>query len=1497
MLSIAQWHTRTCLSPTGRSAPQGLSNQQFDRIEFDLIEVPFRRDLIKVTSHYSGTLCRATVLTVVSFLLGGSAALSQVTLTPSSLSFGSHALGGTTGAKSATLNNTQTVPLTISSIAMSGGTAPSDFAWSGNCPLSPNTLAAGASCSLAVTFTPSGLGSRTTSLTITDDASNSPQAVALSGTGVAPVALSPASLSFGNQVEGVGSAAKTITLKNAQSVPLTISSITVSGGTAQGDFSSATTCPISPNTLAAAQSCSITVTFTPSALGGRTSSVVVTDDATGSPQAVSLTGTGTAPVTFSPAGLKFGSRLLGTTSGAQTVTVTNHLSTTLAFSSITASGDFAVATNTCGSSVGAGLTCSIGITFAPTAIGTRQGTLTISDSAFGSPSLITLSGTGNVNGLTSIAVTPANPSIAAGNTQQFTATGNFNGGKTQSLTPFVTWSSSAPNVATIATGGLATTASTGTSSIGATINSITGSTTLTVTPPVLVSITVTPANSSIPLGNTQQFSASGTYSDGSTQNLTSAVTWSSSAPAVATISNASGSQGLSTTVAMGATTITATSGTTSGATLFTITGGFVNTGSLNNARSGHTATLLNNQMVLIAGGTNNPGGSGALASAELYSAPSGTFAMTGSLNAARYFHTATLLDNGTVLLVGGEDATGNALSSAELYDPVAQTFTLTASLNVARISATATLLTNGKVLIAGGKDSTGNALASAELYDPSAKTFTLTGSLNTARSQHTATPLSNGTVLVAGGQDSNGNALASAEVFVPATGAFSVTGNLTAARYSHTATLLNSGMVLLAGGESAGAPIAVSELYNSTAGTFAASGNLNTARYGHSATLMNNGMVLIAGGSGASGVSSTAELYDPTAGSFSFASSLNTARQGHTGSLLNNGAVLVAGGVGAAGSLSAVELFQPVTLTPPNLISIAVTPTGVNLVLGTALQFVATGTFGDNSTQQLASATWNSSDSTIAAVSNDSTNSGMAYGIADGAATLSACAGSLCGSASLTVGPPPLVSIAVTPQGGTLQAGTSAGFDAVGTYADGSTQDLSSTVTWSSSVPTVATVTAGGLVTGVTTGVSTISATAANIVGSSKLMVTTTVTLPMGSVNSVTSETCPVNVNGAAAGWVTQTSGGTDVVAQCYRATVSCPSMPDLSLTYGVSTPAGTSLGTIAFVSAKGGQNTLPGDFRNDAPFDLFHYGFQVVQFAWDLEWQSGSSSGSLKTAACREATFLNYVNTQYYAANPNNSPTAGMCAHSQSGGASGLAYSLTYYGAGSYLDKAVFVSGPHYSDMVQGCALPSSPPVNICPSPDGINYPMGCNSAAGSWTDPPAYTGGAAKNLSGQLANNPPCDDPTHNYTVQDDLNLTATSMVDGQPDANYNYPHTAVTAWLCDDDGYWQNPAEGQGWIYFSQLRDPSQVAPNCNYSNKNTPYPNACMVVNHVYGCATIELAATGYICSGSTCPVCTGTPATNCTCGGVPCSSVEGTYGMPTFREEEYEDPVNGCIKRH
>ena len=172
--------------------------------------------------------------------------------------------------------------------------------------------------------------------------------------------------------------------------------------------------------------------------------------------------------------------------------------------------------------------------------------------------------------LQSIAVTPANPSVAAGLTEQFDATGTYSDGSTQDLTTQVTWASATTSVATISNAsgsqGLATAIAQGSSTISATLGSIAGSTTLTVTAPVLQSIAVTPASPSVPKGLTQQFTATGTYSDNSTQDLTSQVTWASATTSVATINTA----GLATAVATGTSSISATLGGVSGSTVLTV---------------------------------------------------------------------------------------------------------------------------------------------------------------------------------------------------------------------------------------------------------------------------------------------------------------------------------------------------------------------------------------------------------------------------------------------------------------------------------------------------------------------------------------------------------------------------------------------------------------------------------------------------------------------------------------------------------------------------------------------------------------------------------------------------------------------------------------------------------------------------------------------------------------------------------------------------------------
>jgi hypothetical protein len=298
------------------------------------------------------------------------------------------------------------------------------------------------------------------------------------------------------------------------------------------------------------------------------------------------------------------------------------------------------------------------------------------------------------------------------------------------------------------------------------------------------------------------------------------------------------------------------------------TGIFTATGSMQISRSAHTSTSLgtaNTSKALIAGGQTGSAGN-ATVTAELYEPTTGTFSTTGSMQTARYGQTATLLNNGKVLLAGGQGANGNpaALASAELYDVAAGTFSATGSMQTARSAHTATLLANGKVLVTGGSDANLKNLATAEVYDPSTGTFTaVAGMMTVTRSAHTSTLLNTGKVLVVGGVDDTGKARNTAELFDSVSGSFTATTNLVTAHASHTATLLPDGTVLLAGGvDATGAPIAAVELFDPNTGNFSSTGSLVTARKQHTATLLSNGKVLVTGGVDATGnVLASAELY------------------------------------------------------------------------------------------------------------------------------------------------------------------------------------------------------------------------------------------------------------------------------------------------------------------------------------------------------------------------------------------------------------------------------------------------------------------------------------------------------------------------------------------------------------------------------------------------------------------------------------------------------------
>ena len=392
---------------------------------------------------------------------------------------------------------------------------------------------------------------------------------------------------------------------------------------------------------------------------------------------------------------------------------------------------------------------------------------------------------------------------------------------------------------------------------------------------------------------------------------------------------------------------------------------FVPTGSMNVHRYSHTATVLQSGLVLIVGG-NDPSisGSPAVASAELYDPATGLFTATGNLNTARTLHTATLLPNGFVLIAGGVDSNGNVIASAELFNPASGgSFTLSSHpMTAARRFHSATRLNNGNVLIAGGDAgftetasaevydfnndtftatagpmteprenasavllSSGLVLISgptntADLYDPVANTFAATnGKMTTSRFFHASTLLQNGVVLVAGGVTTlNHNAFATqtAELYDPSSGLFSATGSMTTTFGGPTAITLLDGRVLLTGNDDTTQNQIINNLYDPNTGQFSSTASLAVARSYATATLLPNGMVLETGAK-YSGVGNSAELGDFAPGTFLPANGMNAAREFHTaiGPILGGG-VFIAGGRNANGALASTEIYFDGSFVP-----------------------------------------------------------------------------------------------------------------------------------------------------------------------------------------------------------------------------------------------------------------------------------------------------------------------------------------------------------------------------------------------------------------------------------------------------------------------------------------------------------------------------------------------------------------------------------------------------
>ncbi len=329
------------------------------------------------------------------------------------------------------------------------------------------------------------------------------------------------------------------------------------------------------------------------------------------------------------------------------------------------------------------------------------------------------------------------------------------------------------------------------------------------------------------------------------------------------------------------------------------------------ARYLHTATLLDGGKLLVAGGRE---AANALPSAELFDPAADAWSAAGVLAAARYHQSATLLPGGKVLVAGGQSNDTTFLASAELYDPGSNSWSPAGSMATPRSEHTATLLENGKVLVAGGQNTSRAALETTELYDPASNSWSPAAPMADPHSGHAAARLPGGQALVVAGFGTTTQA--TAERYDPGSNSWSPAGALADGRFGHTATLLAGGQVLVVGGVNSaagGTYLAKAERYDPGSDGWSEAGAMLAAHSFHTATLLRDGQVLITGGRDAKGSVAAAQRYDPASNAWTEGGGLDVARRQHTAALLRDGRVLVAGGLESGNSLASTELFDPST--------------------------------------------------------------------------------------------------------------------------------------------------------------------------------------------------------------------------------------------------------------------------------------------------------------------------------------------------------------------------------------------------------------------------------------------------------------------------------------------------------------------------------------------------------------------------------------------------------
>ncbi len=746
----------------------------------------------------------------------------------------------------------------------------------------------------------------------------------------------------------------------------------------------------------------------------------------------------------------------------------------------------------------------------------RAGTTTITASfstGTGMPATGTATLTVTAGMLTSIQVGPVDPSVGINTTLNFTATGIYSDGTRADLTNQVAWSTSVPTVVSISPAGRAQTLARGMSTITATApGGQTGSSTVTVTPATLVSITVAPAMSTVMVGGTIALRATGNYSDNSTVDLTTSVTWTTSAMATASVSNAAGTAGTVTGLAVGTATIIATSGTVAGRAAVTVSAAALMSILVTPAMA---STPVGTTVAMTATGRYTDGTTRDITTQVAWNSTPETVATVSNIMGTLGVVTAVSVGTARVT------ATLNGIVGTATISVVAATLQ---SITVTPANATTTALLRSSYKATGSYSNgtmvdittqvtwaTGNpaiaaisnvAGAQGQLVARTNGTTTVTATLGTVVGTTNVTVMGRVAVSLAISPiaptvrlGTGNQRFVATEIFSDGTQA-NVSAQATWTSSAPAVATINNGG---GGNRGVATPVAV----GTTTITATFMGLTATTTFTVTNAVITSITVtpiapLIPVGTVVQFVA-TAIFSDNTTQNVTAGATWQSSAPGVLGVTTAGGARGRGTGI-AAGTATVTATFMGISGSTTAMVtnaipmSISVRPAGITLAVGARRQFTAQEIFSDGTSRDVtATATWQSLQPGIAGVSDAGGTRGLVTGVAAGTATIQATLAGLSGSVAVTVSPGMLTSIQVTPFNQTVAVGASINFLATGLLSDGTSVDLTATASWVSSDPTIAAVSnaAGtrGLVTALAAGSVTITATSAGVSGSTMLTV------------------------------------------------------------------------------------------------------------------------------------------------------------------------------------------------------------------------------------------------------------------------------------------------------------------------------------------------------------------------------------------------------------------------